>query len=70
MLLKEMNLFTASVTVELDFKNRMFEEATSVGEVAEKRGPSHTAGGKGNWCSHHGRRYREVPQKIKNRNTL
>lgn len=57
MLFKETNLFTSSMRIELDLKNTMFKEATSVGEDAEKMEPSCTSGGKASWYRCCGRPY-------------
>ena len=43
-------------------------QVTNVGEDMEKREPSYTVGGNGNWCSHCGKM--KVSQKAKTRATI
>ena len=46
------------------------QKTTNVGEVVEKRGPSHTADGNANWCSHYRKWYRDISKNLNNRNAI
>ena len=55
--IREMQSKTTMKYVRMVVIKKKREQITSVGEGVEKREPSHTAGGKVNWCSHSGKQY-------------